>query len=422
MLLYYKLYFILPTVAITWADAKKLQIIFPGLTRAPLKSVMSDQSARQAERRNRSEHGVHDGFRAPTNAAIWARNRFLEVPARSRRNSRYAITLVKQTVAMNYSYNGKTTVQKPDQAPTLANAYRYCRQITRHHAKTFYLATLFLAKKQRNPIYAMYALLRTVDDLVDLAEDKLTNGLLKRDELSAMMNDWKTRLDQCYQGDHNNDPIMTAWQNTLESHRIPIELPLDLMDGVAMDIDFKPFETFDDLSVYCYKVASVVGLMCLEIFGYRDKKAIDHAVELGIAMQLTNILRDIGEDVDRGRIYLPLEDLDRFGYTQEEFMQKKMNNNFVELIRFQIARARQYYESAEKGIPMLEKNSRLAVTISSRNYNNILTAIEENNYNVFSYRAYRSFYQKIKTIPSIWYSMKAPRYQQEKIGAGNEHY
>lgn len=306
---------------------------------------------------------------------------------------------------MNYSYNGKTIVRGSDTELTPDDAYRYCRQIARHHAKTFYLATWFLSKKQRNPIYAMYALLRTVDDLVDLAEDKLTNGTLTREELSTMMAGWKTRLHQCYEGNHNNDPIMMAWQDTLKSHTIPIELPLDLMDGVTMDIDFKPFETFDGLYVYCYKVASVVGLMCSEIFGYCDKKALDHAIELGIAMQLTNILRDVGEDVDRGRIYLPLEDLDRFGYTQEEFMQKKINENFVALIKFQIARARSYYDASEQGIPMLEKDSRFAVKVSSLNYCNILKAIEENNYDVFSQRAYRSLYQKLRTIPSIWYQL-----------------
>lgn len=306
---------------------------------------------------------------------------------------------------MKYSYNGKTIVRGPDTELAPENAYRYCRQIAKHHAKTFYLATWFLPKKQRNPIYAMYALLRTVDDLVDLAENKLTNGSLSRAELSSMMDAWKTRLHECYEGNHNNDPIMVAWQDTLKSYNIPIELPLDLMDGVTMDIDFRPFQTFDDLYVYCYKVASVVGLMCSEIFGYRDKKALDHAIELGIAMQLTNILRDVGEDVDRGRIYLPLEDLDRFGYTEEKFMQKKINGNFVELIKFQIARARSYYEASEKGVPLLEKESRFAVKISSQNYCNILRAIEENNYDVFSQRAYRSLYQKLRTIPSIWYQL-----------------
>jgi len=143
--------------------------------------------------------------------------------------------------------------------------------------------------------------------------------------------------------------------------------------------------------------------MTSEIFGYSDKQALQHAIELGIAMQLTNILRDIGEDVDRGRIYIPLEDLRRFNYSSEEFMQKKINRNFIELMKFQIERARGYYSSSEKGIPMLEKQSRFAVCISSMNYGNILTAIEHNNYDVFSKRAYRSFYQKISTIPMVWY-------------------
>jgi len=123
-------------------------------------------------------------------------------------------------------------------------------------------------------------------------------------------------------------------------------------------------------------------------------------------MQLTNILRDVGEDVDRGRIYLPLEDLRRFNYSSEELMQKTMNDNFLNLMKFQVERARGYYRSSEKGIPMLEKRSRFGVAISSVNYGNILTAIEKNRYDVFSKRAYRSFFQKISTIPYVWYKTR----------------
>lgn len=303
---------------------------------------------------------------------------------------------------MNYSYNGQTVFQDTGKKLSLTNAYEYCRQVARHHAKTFYLATLFLPKKLQNPIFAMYALLRTVDDLVDLAEDKLTNGQLTREEINRSIEAWKKQLRECYDGRQSNDPILMAWQDTIACYAIPIELPLDLIDGVAMDIEFTAFETFDELYVYCYKVASVVGLMTAEIFGYTDRKALQHAIDLGIAMQLTNILRDIGEDIDRGRIYLPLEDLRRFGYSREEFMSKTMNRNFVDLMKFEIERARSYYASADKGIPMLKRDSRFAVSISRRNYSDILKAIEQNDYDVFNRRAYRTRYQKLSTLPSIW--------------------
>ena len=303
---------------------------------------------------------------------------------------------------MNHNDNGSSAGTEAEKLITLEDAYTYCRQISKHHAKTFYLASMFLPKKQQKPIFAIYALLRTVDDIVDLAEVKLTNGLITSDEIQKMLDGWKSKLRACYNGKTDNDPIMMAWHDTLKSHSIPIELPLDLMDGVAMDIEFKPFETFDELYVYCYKVAAVVGLMTSEIFGYSDKQALEHAIELGIAMQLTNILRDVGEDVDRGRIYLPLEDLRRFNYSSEELMQKRMNDNFLNLMKFQVEWARGYYRSSEKGIPMLEKRSRFGVAISSVNYGNILTAIEKNQYNVFSKRAYRSFFQKISTIPYVW--------------------
>ena len=307
---------------------------------------------------------------------------------------------------MNYSYNEKNAGKESQKLITLEDAYSYCKKISRHHAKTFYLASMFLPKKQQKPIFAIYALLRTVDDVVDMAEVKFNNGLITSDEITKMLESWKSRLKACYAGNVDNDPIMMAWQDTLKSYSIPMELPLDLMDGVAMDIEFKPFETFEELYVYCYKVAAVVGLMTSEIFGYSDKQALEHAIELGIAMQLTNILRDIGEDVDRGRIYLPLEDLRRFNYSREEFMQKRINNNFINLMKFQIERARGYYSSSEKGIPMLEKQARFAVCISSVNYGNILSAIEKNNYDAFSKRAYRSFYQKVSTIPYVWYKTR----------------
>ncbi|TLU82404.1 MAG: phytoene/squalene synthase family protein [Chlorobium sp.] len=303
---------------------------------------------------------------------------------------------------MNQNDNRNSAGQETEKLITLEEAYTYCRNISKKHAKTFYLATLFLPEKQQKPIFAIYALLRTVDDVVDMAEEKLADGLITREEISQMLESWKTKLKACYDGKIENDPIMMAWQDTLKSYSIPIELPLDLMDGVAMDIEFKPFDTFDELYVYCYKVAAVVGLMTSEIFGYSDKQALQHAIELGIAMQLTNILRDVGEDVNRGRVYLPLEDLRRFNYSSEELMQKKMNSNFIELMKFQIDRARNYYSLSDKGIPMLERRSRFGVAISSINYGNILSAIEKNQYDVFSKRAYRSFFQKISTIPYVW--------------------
>jgi len=308
---------------------------------------------------------------------------------------------------MNQHHNRNPSGQDTEKLITLEEAYSYCRQISKKHAKTFYLASMFLPKEQQKPIFAIYALLRTVDDVVDMAEEKLATALITREEISRMLDNWKLKLTACYAGKVENDPIMMAWHDTLKRYTIPIDLPLDLMDGVAMDIEFKPFETFDELYIYCYKVAAVVGLMTSEIFGYNDKQALQHAIELGIAMQLTNILRDIGEDVNRNRIYLPLEDLRRFNYAPEELMQKSINSNFINLMKFQIERARTYYRLSEQGIPMLEKRSRFGVAISSLNYSNILTAIEKNGYDVFSKRAYRSFSQKISTIPYVWYKTRS---------------
>jgi len=283
-------------------------------------------------------------------------------------------------------------------------SYEYCRVVSKRHAKTFYFATQFLPKSKRKSVYAVYALCRYVDDLVDRAEDKLSRQTLTKEKIIFLINKWKTDLEACYKGELINNPIMIAWLDTLKSYHIPMALPFELIEGVCMDLKFKSFETFDELYVYCYKVASVVGLMTSEIFGYKNKAALDYAIKLGIGMQLTNILRDVGEDSQRGRIYLPLEDLKKFNYTPEELKNGTINENFIKLMQFEIARARDFYAEADKGIPMLDRDSRMAVLVSRVNYSKILNYIEKNEYDVFSKRAFVPFSVKAITFPGIWLS------------------
>ncbi|MDZ7773950.1 MAG: squalene/phytoene synthase family protein [Balneolaceae bacterium] len=291
----------------------------------------------------------------------------------------------------------------------LQEAYAQCREITRTHAKTFYMATRFLPNDKQRGIFALYALCRYVDDLVDEAEDLVSRRQLDREGIRRSMEEWKRRLEAACLGGACDHPILRAFSHTLNTFHIPLELPLQLIEGVGMDLYKRRYETFGELYGYAYKVASVVGLMTCEIFGYRTPEALDHAEELGIAMQLTNILRDVGEDLRRDRIYLPAEELRRFGVTEKQLLWGRMDGNFRELMRFQIDRARRYYARSDLGVPMLEPGTRLPVYLARYNYSRILDKIEENGYRVFDRRAYLNATEKLAVLPGVLYRM---RYQQ----------
>jgi len=288
-------------------------------------------------------------------------------------------------------------------APQLRNAYRRCRVITREHAKTFYMATRFLPNKKQRSIFAIYALCRFIDDLVDEAEDLMNKQQLTESEIVKLIESWKQKLIGTYNGETYEHEILVALSDVLKTYDIPIELPLELIEGVSMDLTKKRYQNFEELYNYSYKVASVVGLMTSEVFGYKDKNALPHAVDLGIAMQLTNILRDIGEDLTKGRIYLPSDELDEFGITEDDLFSHTMNENMIEFLEFQIQRAERYYEQSDKGIPLLSADSRYAVYLARQNYSRILNKIRKNNYQVFTQRAYLSTTEKLSILPRIWW-------------------
>jgi 15-cis-phytoene synthase len=280
-------------------------------------------------------------------------------------------------------------------------AYSRCRDVTRKHAKTFYMATRFLPYQKQRSIFAIYALCRYLDDVVDEAEDLVHKQKITRKQMLARLESFRVKLIGTYRGMEFDNPILIAFSDVLNRFNISLEHPLALLEGVKMDLIKNRYETFDELYEYSYKVASVVGLMTSEVFGYDNPRALNHAVDLGIAMQLTNILRDVGEDLGKNRIYLPKEDLVRFGITEEDLFSKKMTSNFTELMKFQIERTRGYYSSADSGIPMLEKDSRLPVMLARENYSRILNKIEENNYHVFDRRAYLNSTEKFSILPRV---------------------
>lgn len=278
----------------------------------------------------------------------------------------------------------------------IERAYRYCRQTTRVHAKSFYFCAHFLPREKRRAIYAVYALCRHVDDAVDAA------GIRGERDAQAAVERWRAELDAVYEGGRAASPVLIAWRDMLARFQIKQELPLELMRGVLMDTQIKRYETWDELRVYCYRVASVVGLMSSEIFGYKEPRTLRYAEQLGLAMQLTNILRDVGEDARMGRIYLPQDELRRFGYAEEDLLRGKLTEPFFALMDFEIKRARALYREAEQGIPLLEPDTRFTVLLAARLYARILDEIERNAYDVYTRRAHLSLTAKLRAAPSIW--------------------
>jgi phytoene synthase len=289
------------------------------------------------------------------------------------------------------------------QKHSIEQAYQHCKEVTYHHAKTFYFASMFLAKEKRKACYAVYAFCRYVDDLVDNApKESLTHDTIE------LVERWRNAIKSVYEGsehsvlDNGTSLVMQAWADTLKHYAIPPNLPEELIEGVLMDTYLDRFNTFDELHTYCYKVASVVGLMTSEIFRYSHPDALPHAIDLGIAMQLTNICRDIAEDADRGRIYLPLEELKQFNVDPNDVLQKKFTTEFQSLMKFQVERANAYYDSADKGIAYLDTDSRLTVQLMSTNYRRILNKLVTMKYNPFIERAHLTFSEKLLAVPRAY--------------------
>lgn len=295
------------------------------------------------------------------------------------------------------------------------SAYKYCEKVTKAHAKTFYFAAKFLPKEKQKPIYAVYALCRHIDDAVDEAE------ISSRAQAIEIVENWKSELNALYKEDtgfqiansktekqtnKQQNLVLLAWRDLLKNYKIAQNLPLELMKGVLADTHIKRYETFDELYVYCWRVASTVGLMSSEIFGYEKPETLEYAEALGIAMQLTNILRDVKEDAAMDRIYLPQEDLRKFNISEAQIFNGETNSDFVALMKFQIARARTFYEKSYKGIALLDADARFTVLLALRIYSRILTEIERQNYDVFQKRAHTNFRQKLFSIPRIWLEAK----------------
>ncbi len=261
---------------------------------------------------------------------------------------------------------------------SLSESYDYARRLTRARAKNFYYAFLLLPRERRRSIYAVYAFSRRADDAVDSVEQEGASEDQARGRLDA--------LRRLLEGGPSEDPLAPALRDTVERYGIPRERFEDLLVGMEMDLERKEYETFDELYRYCYHVASVVGLISIEIFGHSGPEAYAPAEKLGIAMQLTNILRDVAEDLDRGRRYLPREDLERFGYCAEELRSRVADRRFRDLVKFEVGRARRYFEEARSLYPLIPRESRYCPALLARLYCRILDLIERQDYDVLSRR------------------------------------
>ncbi len=269
----------------------------------------------------------------------------------------------------------------------LEPAYEYCQELTKREAKNFYYGFVLLPNEQRRAIYAAYAFARHCDDIADDGRSS--------EAAATGLKEYRRWLDCCLAGEPDG-PVFIALKHAIDSYSIPDRYFDDLIDGVEMDLTKTRYNTFEELKEYCRLVASVVGQICIEIFGYRGgERARARAADLGIALQLTNILRDIREDAERGRIYLPLDEMETFGYSQEELLAGKVTPAFRRLIAFQADRAHQYYESGRKLLPRLPRRARACVGAMAGIYRSILEEIERDPGIVFERRVSLSTGQKL---------------------------
>jgi 15-cis-phytoene synthase len=279
---------------------------------------------------------------------------------------------------------------------SLRRAYKQAEKITSRHSKSFYFASGLLPEEKRSAVRALYAFCRTVDDIVDESLEG---------ERDSQLSYWRGMVESASFAD--NDLVAAAWADTLSRYHIPRHYALQLIDGVARDLSQSRYQTFDELATYCYGVAATVGLMSMYIVGFHSSDAVPYAIKLGVALQMTNILRDVGEDYYNGRLYLPREELAFYGIPEADIAQGRVTDNWRQFMKFQIARTRQLYEESWAGVKMLEREGQLAIGAASVFYQGILDAIEKSDYDVFTHRASLSALAKASRIPALWLKVKS---------------
>lgn len=274
----------------------------------------------------------------------------------------------------------------------------YCQDKAAASGSSFYYSFLFLEQKQKEAIIAVYAYCREIDDIVDECQDPT----VAQDKL----NWWRHELTACFAG-KGTHPVSQALQDPINHYNLPIEYFLELIDGVESDLGQVRFQTYSDLSLYCYRVAGVIGLLAAEIFGFKNRNTLKYATKLGTAFQLTNILRDVKEDLNRGRLYIPLEDLEKFDVTEQQLSEGKTTEKIRNLMMFQATRAHEHYQDAFRTLPEEDRYPQRSGIIMAEIYQAILSEIEKNEYKVLEKRI------SLTPIRKLWIAWKTARHEKK---------
>jgi len=277
-------------------------------------------------------------------------------------------------------------------AVQLSRAYQHCARLTKQHSKSFYLSSALLPSAKRQAARALYAFCRIGDDLIDRSEGDPVVAIKQWSDLALAANP------------QSDDPVILAWSHTRSMYHIPQRYAEQLITGVSRDLSQTRYQTFEELAEYSYGVASTVGLMSMHIIGFSGPAAIPYAVKLGVALQLTNILRDVGEDYRSGRVYLPQEELAAFGITEDQIAAGRNDDRWRAFMRFQIARNRLLYQEAWPGIALLNRDGRFAIAAAATLYRGILDDLEDHDYNNFTRRSQVNRLGKVMRLAQAWWS------------------
>lgn len=276
---------------------------------------------------------------------------------------------------------------------------QYCEDKVAQSGSNFSLSFLFLPKEKRKAMNALYAFCREVDDVVDECSDK--------DVARKTLQWWRQDITAAYT-DQAEHPVNKALSAIRHDYNLPLEYFLEIIDGMEMDLDYDAYPTFKELSLYCYRVASVVGLLSAEIFGYENRTTQKYAHQLGMAFQLTNILRDVGEDRDRGRLYIPLDELERFSVSSDDVLNRNLNDNMKKLLRFQYQRANEYYDKAFKLLPEEDRYAQRIGLIMAAIYHKTLKKIEQEDFPVFEKRV------RLPALQKLWLAWTTARKEYKR--------
>jgi len=273
----------------------------------------------------------------------------------------------------------------------LTQSYEECKRLNALHGKTYYLATLLLPAKKRPPVHALYGFARYADEIVDDLASTLSD-----EEKAEELRNWGSQVISDLRQGKSNDLIGRALVDTVTRYSIPLDYFEAFMKSMEMDLTVTRYNNYEELMTYVYGSAVVIGLEMLPILGYSDPRAIEAATALGTAFQLANFIRDIDEDIDRGRIYMPLDELERFGVSEAMLLNRKLTPEIAEAIKFQIARVRELQAVADAGIKYLDPISRPCIRAASELYCGIVDEIEANGYDIFTKRATTSKWRRFR--------------------------